>query len=164
MIRVVVTVLLAIALLAASMPAVEHAGADRSEEQLRSGVRNLDAAATALAESEEAVPGTVGARRTVAVRIPAADIGAAGVERFAISGSDRRYAFRVEGRDETVRFGTVPVHTLDGEPLVLREPGTHELVLALVEIGGDRRVVVARLERVRDGALGGSAGAEVQDP
>jgi len=160
-IRVVVTVLLAIAILAAAMPAVENAAADRSEAQLRSGVESIDAAAVDLVESEEAVPGTVGARRTVEVRIPAADVGAAGVERLAISGSDRGYEFRVEGRDETEIHGTVPVHTIDGEPLVLRDPGTHELVLALVEVGGDRRVVITRLERVHDGAFGGP-GAQVQ--
>lgn len=153
MIRVVVTVLLAVAILAAAMPAVEHAAADRSEDRLRASVDEIDAAAVELADSEEAVPGTEGARRTVEVTLPADGFAAAGVERFAISGTDRRYAYRVEGRPTRERRGSVPVHTLDGEPLVLREPGSHELVLALVTIEGERRIVVARLERVRDGAL-----------
>jgi hypothetical protein len=152
-IRIVVTVLLAIAILAAALPAVEHAAADRSEEQLLASVEEIDAVALDLAESEEAVPGTEGARRTVEVTLPADGVAAAGVERFAINGTDRRYAFRVDGRPPRERRGSVPVRTLDGDPLVLRESGTHELVLALVEIEGERRVVVARLERVRDGAL-----------
>lgn len=155
MIRVVVTVLLAVAILAASLPAVEHAAADRSEEQLGAGIDSIDAAALELAKSEEAVPGTEGARRTVEVTLPADGVAAAGVERFAISGADRRYAYRVEDRAEREHRGSVPVHTLDGEPLVLRESGTHELVLVLVEVEGGRRVVVARLERVRGGVLDG---------
>lgn len=155
MIRVVVTVLLAVAILAASLPAVEHAAADRSEEQLGAAIDSIDAAALELAESEEAVPGTEGARRTVEVTLPGAGVAAAGVERFEINGTDRRYAYRVEGRDVRERRGSVPVRTLDGEPLVLRESGTHELVLALVDVEGDRRVVVARLERVHDGVLDG---------
>lgn len=153
MIRVVVTVLLAVAILAASLPAVEHAAADRSEEQLRDGIEEIDAAALELAESEEAVPGREGARRTVEVTLPADGLAAASVERFAISATDRRYTYRVEGRKLRERRGSVPVHTTDGEPLVLRESGTHELVLALVEIEGDRRVVIARMEAVREGVL-----------
>jgi hypothetical protein len=152
-IRVVVTVLLAAALLAASLPAVEDAAADRSERQLRAEIRDLDAAATDLLRSEEAVPGTAGARRSVDVTIPSQGIGAGAVQRLRISGTDRRYAFRVEGRDRREVLGTVPVHTLDGEPLVFREPGTHEFVLALVQVEGERRVVIATLQRVRNGAL-----------
>lgn len=168
MIRVVVTVLLAVAILAAALPAVEHAAADRSEEQLRASVEEIDAAALELAESEEAVPGTEGARRTVEVTLPADGIAAAGVERFTISGADRRYAFRVDGRPTREQRGSVPVRTLDGEPLVLEESGTHELVLALVEVEGERRVVIARIERARDGALddhptGDALRTEVQD-
>lgn len=160
MIRVVVTVLLAVALLAASLPAVEDAAADRSERQLRAEVRDLDAAATDLMRSEEAVPGTAGARRTVEVTIPTPGIGAGEVEQLRISGTARHYSFRVEGRDRREITGTVPVHTLDGEPLVLREPGTHELVLALVQVEGERRVVIARSQRVRNGALGQSGGGD----
>lgn len=157
MIRVVVTALLAVALLAAALPAVEDAAADRSERQLRADVRDLDAAATDLLRSEEAVPGTAGARRTVEVTLPASGIAAREVEGLRISPADRRYAFRVEGRSQRETLGAVPVHTTDGEPLVLRGSGTHDLVLALVRVEGERRVVIARLQRVRDGVLGGSA-------
>ena len=159
MIRVVVTVLLAIAMLAAALPAVEDAAADRTERQLRADVESIDTAATDLLRSEEAVPGTAGARRTVTVTLPADGIAAAPVERFRISSTDRRYNFSVEGRDETQLRGTVPVHTRGDEPLVLREPGRHELVLALVQIEGERRVIVARIEAVHDGALGGTRGS-----
>jgi hypothetical protein len=163
-IRVVVTILLAAALLAAALPAVEDAAADRSERQLRAEIRDVDAAATDLLRSEEAVPGTAGARRTVAVTIPSPGIGAGDVEQLRISGTDRRYSFRVDGRDSREITGTVPVHTLDGEPLVLREPGTHEFVLALVQVEGDRRVVIAPLQRVRNGALDPGGGRDGSDP
>ncbi|AGN02033.1 hypothetical protein L593_10440 [Salinarchaeum sp. Harcht-Bsk1] len=164
MIRVVVTVLLAIALLAAALPAVEDAAADRIERQLRADIEAIDTAATELLRSEEAVPGTAGARRTVSVTLAADGIAAAPVEEVRISSTDRRYSFRVEGRGERKLRGTVPVHTLGDEPLVLREPGTHELVLALVRVEGERRVVIARIEAVRDGALGGTRASATGPP
>lgn len=153
MIRVVVTVLLAVAIVAAAMPAVEHAGEDRSDAAVRVAIDDIDDAATDLARSEEAVPGTAGARRSVTVRLPAAAVGSAPVDRLELSGTDRRYTYQVAGRDARTVRGTVPVYTLDGEPLVLREPGRHDLVLALVSLEGQRRVVVAREFAVRDGQL-----------
>lgn len=144
MIRVVVTVLLALALVAASLPAIAHVAADRSDAQVRAGIDDLDAAATDLARSEEAVPGTEGARRVVAVEIPAEGLSAAAVAHVTIAPDGRRYRYRIGGRSaESVR-GTVPVYTLDGEALVLRDAGRHRLVLALVDVEGSRRVVVAR--------------------
>lgn len=153
MIRVVVTVLVALALVAASLPAIEHAAADRSDAQVRAAIDDVDAAATDLARSEEAAPGTTGARRVVTVEIPRERPTAAAVERVTIAPEGRRYRYRIDGRSpESVR-GTVPVYTLDGEPLVLREAGRHRLVLALVRVEGSRRVVVARFETAMERGL-----------
>jgi len=145
-IRVVVTVLLALVLLAASLPAIEHVGADRSDAQVRAAIDDLDVAATELARSEEAVPGTDGARRVVTVRLPVDALGAAAVERVVVEPGSRRYRYHVEGRAARTVRGTVPLYTLDGERLVLRESGTHRLVLVLVEVEGSRRVVVERFD------------------
>lgn len=146
MIRVVVAVLVALALVGASLPAVEHVGGDRSDAQARAAVHDLDTAATDLARSEEAVPGTRGARRVVTVTLPAEGVASAPVRRLAVEPEGRRYRYRVDGRSPRTVRGTVPVYTPDGEALVLQEAGSHRLVLALVDVGGSRRVVVARLD------------------
>lgn len=144
MIRVVVTVLLALVLVAASLPAIDYAAAERSETEVRAGIDDLDRAATELARSEEAVPGTVGARRVVTVELPAERPTAAEVDHLTVAPDGRTYRFRVAGRAEHAVRGTVPVYTHDGRPLELREAGRHRLVLALVSVEGSRRVVVAR--------------------
>lgn len=146
MIRLVVTVLVALALVAASLPAIEHAGADRSDAQVRAAIDDVDAAATDLARSEEAVPGTAGARRVLTVDLPAEALAAAAVERVVVEPEGRLYRYRVEDRSGRTVRGTTPVYTLGGEPLVLREAGSHRLVLALVEVEGSRRVVVERFD------------------
>jgi len=157
-IRVVVTVLLAVAIVAAAMPVVDHEAADRSDATLRAEIEAIDLAATTLLRSEESVPGTVGARRSLAVELPASGIAAAGVDHLTISPANRSYRYRVAGRIPRTVQGRTRVYTHDGEPLVLEASGTHELVLALVEFEEERRVVVARRRAVESGALGGATG------
>lgn len=144
MIRVAVTVALAVALLAASLPAIEYAAAERSDARVRAAIEDLDAAATDLARSEEATPGTAGARRVVTVRLPRRGATTAAVERVVVTAANRSYRYRVAGREPRTVHGTVPVYPVRGEPLELRAPGEHRLVLRLVEVGGDRRVVIER--------------------
>lgn len=158
MIRVVVTVLLALAIVAAAMPVIDDEAADRSDASLRAEIESIDLAATALVRSEESVPGTVGARRAVTVELPPSDIAAAGVDHLTISPANRSYRYRIDGRTPHTVQGRTPVYTLDGEPMVLQAAGTHELVLALVEVEAERRVVVARRRAVESGALGGARG------
>lgn len=143
MIRLLVAVLLAVALLAASLPAIDYAGEERSEALTRAAIDDVDAAATDLARSEEAAPGTAGARRVVTVELPRPAFAAAAVRRVAISPTNRSYSYRVEGRTNRTVRGTVPVYTTDGRPLELGA-GRHRLVLRLVDVGDSRRVVVER--------------------
>lgn len=147
MIRVAVSVLLAVALVAASLPAIDYAAAERSDAQVRAAIDDLDAAAAELARTEEAAPGTAGARRVVAVDLPERGLAAAEVAHLTIAPTNRSYSYRVEGRSARTVRGRVPVYVADGRPLALREPGRHELVLRLVEVGGERRVVVERAGR-----------------
>lgn len=144
MIRVVVSVLLGVALLAASLPAVEHAAEERSDAQVRAAIDDVDVAAAELARSEEAVPGTAGARRVVTVDVPAKGLAAAEVTHVTVAPSNRTYRYRVAGRSPQTVRGDVPVYTAEGRPLVLRTSGRHRLTVRLVHVGGDRRVVVER--------------------
>lgn len=149
MIRVAVSVLLAVALVAASLPAIEHAAAERSDVQMRAAIDDLDAAAAELARTEEAAPGTEGARRVVTVELPERGLAAAQVAHLTVSPTNRTYRYRVAGRTERTVRGRVPVYVADGRPLELRSAGRHRLVLRLVEVGGERRVVVERADRAR---------------
>jgi len=157
-IRVVVTILIAGALLAVAFPVIDHEAADRSDAEARAAIQSIDDAATDLARTEEAVPGEVGARRSVTVDLPERGIASSAVEHLTISPDGYAYSYQVAGRSPRTVRGRTPVHTLDGEPLALRGDGRHELVLALVDEGGERRVVIARLGAVRSGALGGATG------
>lgn len=146
MIRVVVSVMLAVALVAAAQPAVEQAAGERTDAEVRAAVDELDVAATELARSEEAAAGAGCARRVVTLALPAAGPATAPVERLVVEPTGSAYHYRVGGRANRTVAGSVPVYTLDGEPLVLEEAGRHRLVLTLVEVGGTRRVVVERLQ------------------
>lgn len=146
MIRVLLAVALAVALLAASLPAIEHAGEERSDAFTRAAVEDLDAAVTDLARSEEAVAGAAGARRVVTVELPRPAFATAELRHLTISATNRSYSYRVAGRTRRTVRGTVPVYTTDGRPLELAA-GPHRLVLRLVDVGGSRRVVIERVER-----------------
>lgn len=145
MIRVVVAALLALAILAAAMPAIESARQDRTEAQVEAAIDDIDEAAVDLTRSEEPVKHGPGAKRVVTVKIPAAGFAAADVEYLRIGADDGRYEFRIEDRRQRARHGRIPVHGSDGEPVVLSEPGTHRLALRLVADGSGTRVVVERL-------------------
>lgn len=144
MIRLAVTVVLAVAVLAAATPAIESGRIARTEAQVNAAVDDVDAAALDLLAAEDPVERGPGARRVVTVRLPSRGVAAAEVEALRI-GSGGRYAYRIGGAPERVRYGRAPVHTADGEPLVLREDGSHRLVLRLVERNGERVVVVERV-------------------
>lgn len=159
MIRLVLAVLLAVALAAASLPAVQYAGEERSEAQTRAAVADIDAAATDLARSEEVAPGTPGARRVVTVDLPARGVGRAPVHSLRIAPANLSYSYRVGGRRPKTVHGTEPTYAADGTPIELSDAGRHRLRLRLVEVGGDRRVVVDRFD-----ATAGAGSAVGADP
>lgn len=160
MLRVVLAVALATAVLAVSLPAIDTASTDRTDATIRAEVDALETAVRDLQRNDGAVPqGTNGARRVVAVRLPARGWTSARLEYLAIGGQiggcqvDRNgttVTWRVEGgRTGTRRLAGVAVEHAgdagDDGPLVLREPGTHRLALALVKRAGNRTVLVRRL-------------------
>lgn len=164
MLRAVVAVVLASALLAASLPAVELAARERTEATLTAGADRLETAVADLRHRESAVDAERGARRIVTVEIPARSRTEASVAAFAIGGvpddstAQNRtgvdLAWRVDGGALATRRlpGVRVVHLRDGhvlaEPLVLESPGPHRLALTRIERDDRRLVAVRRLPDV----------------
>lgn len=162
MLRAVLAVGLAVALLAASLPPIDRARRDTADANVRSQLERLATAARELAADNDPVPvGSAGARRVVTITVPDRGWGAAEVAHVAIGGvtgntttdprgSDvlawrltggPRRSLRVEGVDLfAVADGRV---TPDAQALVLRG-GRHVLELALVRHRGRSVVLVER--------------------
>lgn len=153
MIRVVLAVALATALLSASLPAVESARADRTAAGLDADVARLTAAATTLVDRDAPTRRDVaGARRVVAVAVPRPSWTTTAVDSVTVAGqpdgadestTSATVSYTLQnGRQRRVRLD-VPFRTPDG-PVVLRSSGTHRLVLSLVRDGDESAVVVRR--------------------
>jgi len=168
-IRVVLTVLVAVALLAASMPAIETArmtttveAVDAESDRLERAVAGLVGRSSPVSEREMA------AQTTRVVRLPTG-FTAADVDRIALVETGRRgavrdrgdraahrgadsdgvaFAFRIDGgleRAVSVGTGPIPVDVeLVGGPIELRPTGATRLDLRYVDDGGPT-VRVARV-------------------
>lgn len=155
MIRTVIAALLAVALLAASQPAIDRArvghASDRTEEELTVLQTNIQ---DLIASDDPVPPGVPGARRVVTVRLPRRSWASSGVERVAIGagqrGGDRMTWDIGEGSTGSLRL-PVEVRRPDGGPLVLRRSGSHQLALRLVRSEGKTAVVVRRLTFMPEG-------------
>ncbi|MFB6105491.1 MAG: hypothetical protein ABEJ70_00820 [Halobacteriaceae archaeon] len=160
-VRVVLTVVFALALVGAALPAVQDA---RHDAAARAGDRQVDAledAVGGLVRSSDAVgPGLPAATRRVRLRVPARDAGSVGVAAVSVGGlpndtapgdGPRRdvVAVRVRGRpvrvvhvDADLRMGDVDAP--DARPLVCRADCA--VTLRYVR-GPDHRVVVVERGR-----------------
>lgn len=151
MLRTVLSVLLATALLSTALPAVEDARATRSDARVQADVAALDAALVELTSTEDAVEGGATARRVVTVSLPSASLTSAPVDYVAVGGSpstnrssragETLVAYRVDGEPERVVRVDVPTRTPGDGPLVLRGAGDRRLSLSLV--AGHRGPAVA---------------------
>lgn len=161
MIRAVLAVALAAAILSLSLGAIDDARVANADARIEAGADRLVAAAEALAATDQPVPpGRPGARRVLELSLPARTWSAAGVDAVEVGALPGRPAGR-GGVAWTVPGGPRRVLRVEGVALrgstpdgtlVLRRSGTHRLVLALVERDGRRVVVVSRLGFIRDGA------------
>jgi len=142
---VVLTVLVAVALLAASMPAVETARTATTAERIGTEAHRLERAIGDVAAGSMPVsdPATA-ARTTVLVRAPSG-FAAADLDRVAlVEPSDRSggvaLAYRLDGGSERAfRIGTGPVPAavdLVGAPIELRPGGTSRVRLRYVDDDG----------------------------
>lgn len=148
MIRVVVTVVIATALLAASLPAVDSARGDRTAAHLDGELATLTDAAASLVDRDDPTPPSVsGARRVVTLTLPTRSWTAAGVDsltvgcRAACPRPTLGYTLDT-GRTRRVAVD-LPLVVPDG-PLVVRESGTHDLWLTLERDDDGVAVVVQR--------------------
>ncbi|GAA0548739.1 hypothetical protein ABNG02_07235 [Halorubrum ejinorense] len=153
MIRVVLTVLVAVALLTASMPAVETARVTTTADRLGAEANELERAIGGLAAGSTPVDDPeMAARTTVLVRVPSG-FTAAAVERVALVETPERpsavaLAYRVDGRPKRVlRVGTGPASVevdLVGAPIELRPSGVSRVRVRYVDDGGP----TIRIDRV----------------
>lgn len=165
MLRVVIAVSIALAIVGLAYPAIDDARTVRTERAVRRELAAVVEAVTELVGDETAVPlGDRGARRAVSMRLPRPSLTSASIEYVAIGGTpdDRSVrdtaaedviAYKVEGgrrrllrvdadlRIAERRDGDWHVRD-DSDPLVLRGGGTPELTFALAEYRGDETVLV----------------------
>lgn len=157
MLRAVIAVALATALLATSLPALEAVQRQRTATHLDGEVDRLETAVLDLRARDQATVGD-GARRVVTVRIPQRDWTHARVAYLTIGGSaganDRggngaAFAWRIHGGEEQwrrtpgIRIDAVEI--CGNQPILLREPGVHRIALLLVWRDGERRILARRL-------------------
>jgi hypothetical protein len=158
-IRAILAVCLAVAIVGVALPAAENASEDRTARLAESELTRFRATLAELASTDDALPAdSPGARRLVTLEIPTPDLTAAPLAYLAVGGVPRtsprnasaatrdRLAYRLRGGPP--RTVTVPVElrTDDAEPLVLREAGRHRLRCRLVV---DDAGVGVRVERAR---------------
>ena len=155
MIRVVLTVLVAVALLAVSMPALEDARTATTEERLDTESDRVERAIGGLASGSMSVSDpSLAARTTVTVRAPSG-VTAARIDRLALvesrrseNGSGVALRYRLDGGRDRI-LPVVPEHVaatveVDDGPIALRTRGESRLELRLVDDGGPA-VKIARV-------------------
>ncbi|ADQ68024.1 hypothetical protein C499_16117 [Halogeometricum borinquense DSM 11551] len=139
MIRVVLAAVLAVAVLGASLPAVEDARADRTATRVDTSVERLSAAGSALAYGSDATSdAAVAPTRTVTFSLPSPTWTSAGIDYVAVGGQPGGQGNRsvvtyaVAGGTEITRRLSLPValRTPNG-PIVLRGYGDRPISVAL---------------------------------
>lgn len=140
-VRAVIAVIVAAALLAAAIPAVDSVRAERTSSAMDRTVERIERGGTALLRSDAA---DAGARRVVTVSLPSRSLVAAGVDRFVVACSpDCEVRYRLAGGQlRSHRMRSLPLATPDGS-VRFSTPGRHRLVLGLERID-DERVVTVR--------------------
>ncbi|MFC7173329.1 hypothetical protein ACFQL0_08055 [Haloplanus litoreus] len=136
MIRVVLAVLLAVALLAAVGPGVEAGREARTVTHLDGVVDRIARGVQSLRAHEDPTrPGETGARRIMRVRLPTPSWTAAGAT-LRVDGDGDRIGYRLDGESpHRTRIRGVDLRTPSG-PVVIESPGRHRLTLSLVRQNG----------------------------
>lgn len=165
MLRAVLAVAIAAALLAVSLPPIDAARRDNADSAMRRTLEHLETVTENLERNNDPVPvGSAGATRTVTVRIPARGWHGVEVTRVTIGGLKGADAADTNGSDvfgwrlrggprHVLRVDRVDIHAVaagtvlpDDRPLVLGEPGRHVLELRLVRLEGNPVVLVRRFK------------------
>lgn len=150
MIRAVLAVVLAGALLGATMPALEDARRERASATVENELDRLVATANQLAAVDDPTAGA-GARRSLTITLPAREWSSARIDHATLhpgtADTPSRVTWQVaDGRTVVRPLADLSLRTADGTPLVLSGPGTHELTLTLDGRAGSAVVTVRRLK------------------
>lgn len=140
MTRAVLATVVAAALLAAALPAVDSVRTDRTSAAMERATERIQRAGAGLLASDAA---DAGARRVVSISLPVRSLASAGVEQFAVSCSpDCAVHYRLTGgHTQRHLVRSVPLAT-PGGPVRFAEPGHHRLVLGVTRDDGARVVTV----------------------
>ena len=147
-VRTLLTVFVAVALLGASLPAVEDARTTRTDARLEATAGQLsDAAASLVAHDDPLDRCGAGAGRTVTVSLPEGGFTDARASYLAVGGTHHDTApsvitYRVAGRPP--RHLDVGVHFVTGDDPLVLTPGRHVLRLTLVRTPDGPGVCVRR--------------------
>lgn len=136
MIRVVLAVVLAAALLSVALPAVDAGRVDRTATRLDAATARIERAARSLLAHEDPTPpGVAGARRRVGFRLPVRSWTAVRAT-LRIDGEADAVTYRLAGRrPHRTTFRGVDLRT-PGGPVAFESAGRHRLVLSLVRDDG----------------------------
>ncbi|WP_415378743.1 hypothetical protein [Halosimplex sp. TS25] len=137
MIRYVLAVLLTVAIIGISMPAIEQAAVDRSQKQVETAVADIEVAATSLIEEETLPPaGVRGPQRVVEAPFPTKGYFTAPVQRIEIElGPDAEASvvrYWVQGGPRRTAMIDAPIVNVNGNEVKLGlSTGTQRFVLTL---------------------------------
>ncbi len=151
MIRTVLAVVLAVAIIGAAVPAIEQGQIDRTETTIRGDLSALDTAITSLTTTEDATQTpSLAAQRAVTVTLPSDGIGAAPIETVVIDADGCTYRI-VDGPTDRIPFATaervVVAPNRSTETLTLNETGRHQLIARLRQYNGSRIIEIERHDR-----------------
>jgi len=149
MIRTVVAVLLTVAIVGASVPAIERGAAINSENAVERQVAKLSDASVSLVETEQVPPeGLRGPQRSVTVRFPDSSFWSVPITKFRIKRQPGNFSvirYRLEGRTEQQTTIEAPIVNNQYEnTTTLRGTGERDLTLGLQRHNETSVVVLSR--------------------
>jgi hypothetical protein len=148
MLRVVVAVGAALAILGVALPAVETARRSHANQVAAEAVERLVDTARALAARNDASEGPASARRVLELSFPTASWATEGLASLTIrrlpNATASRVTWRVRGGERRTRLLARPLVVPRSGPLSLEAGGDQDLRLALRRRAGRRVVVVSR--------------------
>lgn len=145
MLRAVLAVLVVLAILAVSQPAIQQGRQDHAATLLAGEVEDFVEQSEDLVRTDEAVDGP-GARRIVTIELPASQRFSAGASYVEISGGvPSSVEWAVDGgATQRSLLEDLTLQTPEGGSLRLERAGDHRLLLALAGSPGDPVVEVSR--------------------
>lgn len=151
MIRYVLAVAIAVALLVLAVPAIDYAAVKHTDRTLESDVGAIDDAATSLTSTDEvSLAGHPDPRRVVTITLPDRTLTSAGVDHLEIVPNETHSTARYVLEDGTTRRHVLTERIVRGDPdgdaaIELSGPAEVQLVLTLrADETGEPVVVVDR--------------------